>query len=99
MIRYNFKKGLTVVNQIIDRNREICYNSLSFKGGVFVHIKELSIAEFDSFAKNFMISSYYQSSSYAIFMTERGYDYELIGYVDELGVIKAAALITPSSST
>ena len=58
-----------------------------------MHIKELSIAEFDSFAENFMISSYYQSSSYAIFMTERGYDYEFIGYVDELGVIKAAALI------
>lgn len=58
-----------------------------------MHIKELSIAEFDSFAENFMISSYYQSSGYAIFMTERGYDYEFIGYVDELGVIKAAALI------
>lgn len=58
-----------------------------------MHIKELSIAEFDSFAKSFPISSYYQSSSYAIFMTEEGYDYELIGFVDELGVIKAAALI------
>lgn len=58
-----------------------------------MHIKELSIAEFDSFAKNFPLSSYYQSSSYAIFMTERGYDYEFIGLVDELGVIKAAALV------
>ncbi len=58
-----------------------------------MHIKELSIAEFDGFAKNFFISSYYQSSSYALFMTECGYDYELIGFVDELGVIKAAALI------
>ena len=58
-----------------------------------MHLKELSIAEFDSFAKNFPISSYYQSSNYALFMTECGYDYELIGFVDELGVIKAAALI------
>lgn len=58
-----------------------------------MHIKELSLDEFDRFSKNFPISSYYQSSSYALFMTEFGYDYELIGYVDELGVIKAAALI------
>lgn len=58
-----------------------------------MHIKELSIAEFDTFAQNFPISSYYQSSNYALFMTELGYDYELIGFVDELGVIKAASLI------
>ena len=58
-----------------------------------MHIKELSIAEFDSFARSFPISSYYQSSNYALFMAECGYDYELIGFVDELGVIKAAALI------
>lgn len=58
-----------------------------------MHIKELSIAEFDGFARNFPISSYYQSSQYAIFMTESGFDYELIGFVDELGVIQAAALI------
>ena len=58
-----------------------------------MHIKELSVAEFDSFAKSFFLSSYYQSSNYALFMAENGYEYEFIGYVDELGVIKAAALI------
>ena len=58
-----------------------------------MHIKELSIAEFDNFARSFPIGSYYQSSNYALFRAEDGYDYELIGYVDELGVIKAAALI------
>ncbi|CDF12115.1 tRNA-dependent lipid II--L-alanine ligase [Mycoplasma sp. CAG:776] len=58
-----------------------------------MHIKELSIAEFDTFAQNFPISSYYQSSNYALFMAELGYDYELIGFVDELGIIKAASLI------
>ena len=58
-----------------------------------MHIKELTIAEFDSFSKSFPISSYYQSSHYALFMTELGYDYELIGFVDELGVIQAASLI------
>lgn len=58
-----------------------------------MYLKELSIAEFDGFAKNYPISSYYQSSNYALFMAEFGYDYEFIGFVDELGVIKAAALI------
>ena len=72
----------------------LCYNITLLERGILqMHLKELSIAEFDSFAKNFPISSYYQSSNYALFMTECGYDYELIGFVDELGVIKAAALI------
>lgn len=58
-----------------------------------MHLKELSLAEFDAFAKTCPISSHYQSSNYALFMTEYNYEYDLIGYVDELGVIKAAALI------
>ncbi|MCM1053706.1 MAG: aminoacyltransferase [Ruminococcus sp.] len=58
-----------------------------------MHIKELTVAEFDAFSKNNPMGSYYQSSNYALFMAENGYDYELIGLVDELGVIKAAALI------
>ncbi len=58
-----------------------------------MHIKELTIAEFDSYSKNCPIGSYYQSSNYALFMAENGYEYDLIGYVDELGIIKAAALI------
>ena len=58
-----------------------------------MYLKELSIAEFDGFAKNYLISSYYQSSNYALFMAEMGFDYEFVGLVDELGVIKAASLI------
>ena len=58
-----------------------------------MYLKELTIAEFDAFARSFPIGSYYQSSNYALFMAECGYDYELIGFVDELGVIKAASLI------
>lgn len=58
-----------------------------------MHLKELSIAEFDAFSKTCPTSSYYQTSSYALFMSEYNYDYDLLGYVDELGVIKAAALI------
>ena len=58
-----------------------------------MRIRELTIAEFNSFARNFPISSYYQSSNYAILMAEGGYDYEFVGLVDELGVIRAGALI------
>ena len=43
-----------------------------------MHIKELSIAEFDSLAKIFPLSSYYQSSCYALLMAEAGYDYEFM---------------------
>ncbi len=58
-----------------------------------MHIKELSIAEFDAFAASHFLNSYHQSSDYALLMSENNYDYDLIGYVDELGIIKAAALI------
>ena len=58
-----------------------------------MHIKELTIAEFDAYAKANILGSYYQSSSYALLMAENNFDYDLIGYVDELGVIQAAALI------
>jgi len=58
-----------------------------------MHIKELSIAEFDTYTKNHPLGSYYQSTNYGLFMTENNYEYDLIGFIDELGVIKAAALI------
>lgn len=58
-----------------------------------MHLKELSIAEFDNFALNNPLGSYYQSSNYALFMAENGFDYEFLGLIDELGVIKAASLI------
>ncbi len=58
-----------------------------------MHIKELSIAEFEAFSNNNPLGSYHQSINYALFMGENGFDYDLIGYVDELGIIKAASLI------
>ena len=58
-----------------------------------MHIKELTLAEFDTFAKNHILSSYYQSSSYALVMAENNYEYDLLGYIDELGILKAVALI------
>ena len=58
-----------------------------------MHIKELTIAEFDTFSINHQLGTYYQSSNYALFMAENNFEYDLLGLVDELGVIKAAALI------
>ena len=58
-----------------------------------MHIKELSIAEFEAFARTSILGTHYQSTNYALFMTENNFDYDLVGLVDELGVIKAAALI------
>lgn len=58
-----------------------------------MHIKELTIAEFDAFALNNPLGTYYESSNYALFMAENNFEYEFLGLVDELGVIKAATLI------
>jgi len=58
-----------------------------------MHIKELTIAEFDAFALNNQIGTHYESSNYALFMAENNFEYDFLGLVDELGIIKAAALI------
>ena len=58
-----------------------------------MHIKELTQAEFENFSISNQLGSYHQSINYALFMGENGYDYNIIGYVDELGIIKAATLI------
>ena len=56
-------------------------------------LKNLSIFEFDDYSFNHPLGSYHQSSSYALFMAEQGYDYDLLGLVDEEGNILAASLI------
>ena len=56
-------------------------------------LKNLSIFEFDNYAYNHPLSSYHQSSSYALFMSEQGYDYDLLGLLDDNGTIHAASLI------
>lgn len=56
-------------------------------------LKSLSIFEFDEYAKNHPLGSYHQSSSYALFMSEHGYEYDLLGFVDNNGTIHAASLI------
>lgn len=56
-------------------------------------IRTLSIFEFDDYAKNHPLGSYHQTSSYAMLMSENGYEYDLLGFVDDKGNIKAASLI------
>lgn len=56
-------------------------------------LRNLTIFEFDAFALNHPLGSFHQSSSYALFMSEQGYDYDLLGLVDENNKIVAASLI------
>ena len=56
-------------------------------------LKELSIFEFDEYSKNHPLGSYHQTSNYALFASEEGYDYDLIGMVDDNDTIVAASLI------
>lgn len=56
-------------------------------------LKNLSIFEFDEYAQNHPLGSYHQTSSYALLASESGYDYEIIGLVNNDSTIHAAALI------
>lgn len=56
-------------------------------------IKEISFIEFDNFAKNHSLASYHQTSQYALLMSNHGYEYDYIGYVDDNNNLKAASLI------
>jgi len=56
-------------------------------------IKELTIEEFTNFQKNHPLTNFYQTINYAMLMAENGYDYDLIGLIDESDNILAASLI------
>ncbi|MBE6156452.1 MAG: aminoacyltransferase [Firmicutes bacterium] len=56
-------------------------------------LKELTIEEFTGFQQSHPLSSFYQTINYAMLMAENGYDYDLIGLVDENQRIVAASLI------
>ena len=56
-------------------------------------IKEISFFQFDEFAKKHPLSSYHQSSLYALLMSNHGYEYDYIGYVDNFDEIHACSLI------
>lgn len=56
-------------------------------------LRELSVEEFTEFQKNHPLSNYHQTINYALLMSEMGYEYDLIGYVDSYNNILAASLI------
>ena len=58
-----------------------------------MNLKEISFIEFDEFAKSHPLKSFYQSSSYALIMGEKNYDYEYIGLFNEMNTLVAASLI------
>jgi peptidoglycan pentaglycine glycine transferase (the first glycine) len=58
-----------------------------------MNLKELTILEFEDFVKKSPLGNHYQTSDYGILMSEQGYDYDLLGMVDEYGEILAASLI------
>jgi lipid II:glycine glycyltransferase (peptidoglycan interpeptide bridge formation enzyme) len=59
---------------------------------VIMEIKELSIPEFEAFAKNHILYNFHQSIDYALLKAEEGYEYEIIGGFLN-GVLLAASLI------
>lgn len=60
---------------------------------------ELTNSQFDEFARFHPLSNYCQTSKYALLMSEYGYNYDYIGFVDESNVIKAASLVLTKKIT
>lgn len=56
-------------------------------------IVELSNTQFDEYAMMHPLSSYCQTSKYALVMTDYGYSYDYIGLIDDSNVILAATLV------
>ncbi len=58
-----------------------------------MHIKNISIHEFENFVENNILGNHYQTLNYALLMKENGFDYEFVGLVDEYNKVHAASLI------
>lgn len=56
-------------------------------------LRELTVDEFTSFVNASPLGTHYQTINYAWLMGEQGYDFDLIGFINEYGQIKAASLI------
>ena len=54
-------------------------------------IVELTSTQFDDYASKSKLTNYYQTSKYAILMSNHGYAYDLIGYIDETNGDKICA--------
>ncbi len=58
-----------------------------------MHLRDLTIEEFNNFQKDHPLSNFYQTINFGIFMAENNFDYDLIGLIDEYDNILAAAMI------
>lgn len=58
-----------------------------------MRLVELDYTQFDAYAKMHPLSSYCQSSKYALVMSDMGYSYDYIAMVDDNNTIQAATLI------
>lgn len=61
-----------------------------------MYIKELTIEEFNNYSINHPLYSFYQSQNYALVMSETGYEYEFIGYIDDDKIVAAALVLYKS---
>jgi peptidoglycan pentaglycine glycine transferase (the first glycine) len=64
-----------------------------------MELVKLTEEEYDAFAYNHPLSSFYQSSYYARFLSENGFEYDYIGIKDAFLNIRAAVLISFKSYT
>ena len=55
--------------------------------------RKLNIEEFTNFQRNHPLSNFYQTINYGMLMAEHGYDYDLVGLVDDDNSVLAASLI------
>lgn len=58
-----------------------------------MRIVNLSLNDFNTFANNHTLRSYYQTNEYAKVMENKGYTYDYIGYMDNSNNLVAASLI------
>ena len=56
-------------------------------------IKDISLNDFNNFIKTNPLANHYQTINYALLMSERGYEHDIIGYVDEFNNIYAVTII------
>ena len=67
--------------------------SFNYFENFFLFCENIGFEEFTKFQKDHPLSSFYQTSNYAVLMAETGYDYDLIALKDEQNNIHAASLI------
>lgn len=70
----------------------MCYNILISRGG-YMQIRQLTMDEFNTFAKNYEQYSVYQTTEYALAMEGQGFNNLIVGLVDSNNNILAAAIL------